>query len=106
MKVVGYIRSATDNLEALAVQRSKIDSYCVGRGWELVAVESDNGVSGLRTKRPGLHRLLKRIENPKIGCIVMSDRSRLSRRVSDALRWERKFAQFGIEVVYVAEREK
>ncbi len=106
MKVVGYIRSAMDNEEAVAVQHSQIEGYCAGRGFELAVVESDNGVSGLTTKRPGLRRLLKRIENPKIGLIVMRDRSRLSRRISDAIRWERKFAEFGIEVRYLDELKK
>lgn len=106
MKVVGYVRSATDNPAALAKQKSSIEGYCAGRGWDVVAIESDNGVSGLRTGRPGLRRLLKRIENPKIGYIVMRDRSRLSRRLTDAIRWERKLNQFGIEIVYLGESEK
>lgn len=104
MKAIGYIRSATDNPEALAQQKAQLEGHCAGRGWELVAVESDNGVSGLKTGRPGLRRLLRRIENPKIGCIIMRDRSRLSRRIIDVLRWERKFSQFGIEVIYVGEK--
>lgn len=106
MKAVGYIRSAVNNPEALAIQRSQIEGYCAGRGFELVSVESDNGVSGLKVKRPGLRRLLRRIENPKIGCIVMRDRSRLSRRLTDAIRWERKFGQFGIQVIYLGELKK
>lgn len=106
MKAVGYVRSAISDPEALAVQRSQVEGYCAGRGIDLVGFESDSGVSGLTMHRPGFRRLLKWLRNSRVGCIIMRDRSRLSRRYQDVIRYEQLFKQTGKAVLYVGEPKK
>lgn len=61
-RVVGYCRVSTseqvDSGLGLEAQRRAIRLECERRGWELVAVEEDAGVSGKVTSRPGLQRAL------------------------------------------------
>jgi DNA invertase Pin-like site-specific DNA recombinase len=55
-----YVRVSTDG-QTVDNQRLALEAVCEQRGWQVVQVYSDNGVSGSkgRNQRPGLDALLK-----------------------------------------------
>ena len=55
-----YLRVSTDG-QTVENQRLALEAVCEQRGWRVVQVYSDNGVSGAkgRKERPGLDAMLK-----------------------------------------------
>jgi len=67
-------------------QEDRCRAYCEAQGWEVVMVESDLDESGFNqhyTKREGLMRLIRAVEEGKITKIVVFKFNRLSRRLAD-----------------------
>ena len=87
-RVVGYCRVSTaeqaDSGLGLEAQRRAIRLECERRGWELVAVEEDAGVSGKVTARPGLQRALDACQRGESDGLVVAKLDRLSRSVQHA----------------------
>jgi DNA invertase Pin-like site-specific DNA recombinase len=86
--VVGYVRVSTDEQAdsglGLASQRSAIRAECSRRGWTLLAIHEDAGISGKSTtNRPGLTEALAAVENREAGGIVVAKLDRLSRSLAD-----------------------
>lgn len=62
----------------------------------------DNGYSGIGEAGPGLKRILDLVEQNKVGCIIATDTSRLSRNHSIAASYlEKKFPAHGIRFISV-----
>ena len=61
-EAVGYIRVSTqDQAESglgLAAQRARIEAYCVAKGWTLVEIHEDAGISGKTLERPALRKAI------------------------------------------------
>ena len=55
-----YLQVSTDG-QTVDNQRLALEAVCGPRGWQMVQVYSDNGISGAkrRNQRPGLDALLK-----------------------------------------------
>lgn len=88
LTVVGYGRVSTaeqsDSGLGLAAQRSAITAECKHRGWHLLVVHEDAGVSGKSVKkRPGLLAALDAVESGVAGGIVVAKLDRLSRSLAD-----------------------
>jgi DNA invertase Pin-like site-specific DNA recombinase len=88
--VVGYCRVSTreqaDEGVGLDAQRAAIEAACRARGWQLVAVEEDRGVSGRALgNRPGLHAALAAAEgrNRRAEVVMAAKLDRLTRNVHD-----------------------
>lgn len=86
---VGYIRVSTDEQAdsgaGLAAQRTTIEAECARRGWTLVAVFEDAGVSGKSLDgRPELAEALAAVETGQAASLVVAKLDRLSRSVQDA----------------------
>lgn len=87
--VIGYVRVSTDEQTesglGLEAQRAKLAEECVRRGWTLVDVEADEGLSGkAMDNRPGLTAALQRIEVGEAQVLMVAKLDRLSRSVHDA----------------------
>ena len=67
----------------LAAQRAAIEAECARRGWTLVAVHEDPGVSGKSMDRPGLAAALADVEQGRAAALVVSKVDRLSRSSFD-----------------------
>jgi DNA invertase Pin-like site-specific DNA recombinase len=83
MRVVGYVRVSTDEQAdsgvGLDAQRTAIVGECARRGWRLVAVHTDAGVSGKSMKgRPALAEALHAVESGQAEGIVVAKLDRLS----------------------------
>lgn len=86
--VIGYIRVSTEEQAnsglGLDAQRSKIADEIQRRGWTLVDVAADEGLSAkLMSNRPALLSALERIENAEAETLMVSKLDRLSRSVHD-----------------------
>jgi DNA invertase Pin-like site-specific DNA recombinase len=95
MKVCGYIRvSSAEQRESglgLQAQRDAIEAEAERRGWTLVHIYADEGVSGKSMNgRPGLQEALHAVEAGEAEALVVSKLDRLSRSLLDfALLMER-----------------
>ena len=88
LRVVGYIRVSTEEQKrsgaGLAAQSRSIESACRERGWQLVSVEANEGVSAKSTKnRPALAHVLEALEAGEAGGLIVAKLDRLSRSVRD-----------------------
>jgi DNA invertase Pin-like site-specific DNA recombinase len=86
--VVGYVRVSTDEQAdsglGMAAQRAAIEADCARKGWQLVAIHEDAGVSGKSVaRRPGLTAALSDVASGRAGGIVVAKLDRLSRSLAD-----------------------
>jgi len=87
-RVVGYVRVSTgkqaEHGHSLEAQRAKLDAYCALYGYELVAVEADEGASARTTDgRPGLARALELCRAGKADAVLVVKLDRLTRSTRD-----------------------
>src|SRR4030095_6475427 len=64
---------------SLELQETAGREYCKHRGYNVIAVESDPGISGRTWKRPAVQRVMHMIESKQADVIVLWKWSRLSR---------------------------
>jgi DNA invertase Pin-like site-specific DNA recombinase len=88
VKVVAYTRVSTAEQASsgagLAAQRAAIAAEVERRGWELVGVEEDAGLSGKSTEcRPALARALAAVDSGEAEALVVAKLDRLSRSLLD-----------------------
>lgn len=86
MDVIAYLRKSTDQnmseeQQSVTRQRQLAEAFAAGRGWRLVEVFSDDGISGAEfEQRPGLVRLLAALRpRPAFQAVLLYDRDRLGR---------------------------
>ena len=100
MKAVGYVRVSTteqaDNGISLEAQRAKIKAYAGLKGFELLDIVEDRGVSAKNLRRPGIQRILELAKSKEIGAVVVYMLDRMFRNTVDALDTTRKFDKWGV----------
>lgn len=101
---MGYVRvSTSDQAEhgvGLDAQRHAITAEAERRGWELVTICEDGGVSGKSTtKRKGLHAALALLENDQADALVVAKLDRLARSMVDFATLLERAAQRGWDLV-------
>jgi DNA invertase Pin-like site-specific DNA recombinase len=88
MRVVGYLRASTeeqaDSGLGLAAQRAAIEAEARRRGWELVSVYEDAGVSAKAiTKLRARENALEAVSSHQANALVVSRLDRFSRSLLD-----------------------
>jgi DNA invertase Pin-like site-specific DNA recombinase len=81
-----YLRVSTDG-QTVENQRLALEKVCEQRGWQLVQIYSDNGVSGAkgRVQRPGLDAMLKDASRGRFDVALSWALDRLGRSLIDLL---------------------
>ena len=81
-----YLRVSTDG-QTVDNQRLALEAVCDQRGWQVVEVYADNGVSGAkgRNQRPGLDALLKDASRGRFNVVLAWALDRLGRSLMDLL---------------------
>jgi DNA invertase Pin-like site-specific DNA recombinase len=85
--MIGYVRVSTDEQArsglGLEAQVRSVTDECERRGWRMVRLIRDEGVSAKTLERPGLKQALRAIADGKADGIVAAKLDRLSRSVID-----------------------
>jgi len=107
-KTAGYARVSTDKDEQFSSYEAQIDYYTQyiksHDDWEFVKVYSDEGISGLSTKkREGFNEMIEAALAGKIDLIVTKSVSRFARNTVDGLTTIRKLKDAGCEVYFEKE---
>jgi site-specific DNA recombinase len=103
MKAIGYTRCSTD-LQAsegvsLQNQVERITGYCQYKGFELVDIIEDAGISGGKNRaRAGFIELLDRIETGDVQAIILYSLERVSRDMLTLLSLERLLDERDVEL--------
>lgn len=84
-RAVLYLRQSIsrDDSISLELQEASCRAYCEQRGYQIVAVEADPGISGRTWNRPAVVRVLDMIESSDADVIVLWKWSRISRSRRD-----------------------
>ena len=103
-RVVGYLRVSTaeqaDSGAGLAAQRSAIEQAAAAKGWDLVTVLEDRGLSGKSTNgRKALEAAIAMIEAGAADALVVSKLDRLSRSLLDFAGLMRRAQDAGWAIV-------
>ena len=88
LRMIAYVRVSTEEQRrsgaGLSAQRKAIQRVCAERDWQLVSLETDEGVSAKSTKnRPALARALSALEAGDACGLIVAKLDRLSRSVRD-----------------------
>ena len=95
-----YLRVSTDG-QTVDNQRLALKEVCEQRGWQIVHVYSDNGVSGSKTRaqRPGLDGLLKDASRGRFDVVIAWALDRLGRSLMDLLDTLSELEAVGVALV-------
>lgn len=102
MIALGYTRrskESSDRTVSLEDQRERIATYCRERGWQLVEVLVDDGVSGGRRER--FERLDARLRATDARVVVAYHLDRVARDAAGLLDWLERAARRGVELYIV-----
>jgi DNA invertase Pin-like site-specific DNA recombinase len=88
VETIGYVRCSTseqaDSGLGLKAQRAAIRAEAQRRGWQLISIEEDAGVSGKSLSgRPGLEAALNAVSTGTAQALVVAKLDRLSRSLLD-----------------------
>ncbi len=83
-QVGAYLRLSRDDErdgESLSIenQRGIVLDYIQKKGWDLIDVYIDDGLTGTNFERPNFQRMIDDVRNGHINCIVVKDLSRFGR---------------------------
>lgn len=86
-RAIGYVRVSTEEQArsalGLEAQERAIRLAAKQRGWDLVDIVADAGLSGSRKDRPGLQHALGRMRRKEASFLVVAKLDRLSRSIRD-----------------------
>lgn len=100
MRVALYLRVSTTDQDPES-QGREVRAFVAARGWEPIEAYQDLGVSGTRTHRPALDRLLRDAWRGQFQAVVVWDLSRLARSTLHALQLLQEFEQMKVRLVAV-----
>lgn len=107
-RVAGYARVSTDKDEQYTSYEAQVDYYTqfIRRhaDWEFVKVYTDEGISGLGTRKPdGFNEMIEDAMSGAIDLIITKSVSRFARNTVDSLVTIRKLKDKGVEVYFEKE---
>jgi len=107
MMAVGYVRvsqeRAAKNGYGLAAQEDEIKRFVEYKGWNLVEVFRENGVSGYRKDRPAMDRLLADAKAGRFEKAVFPSIDRAGRSVRDVIEIDRTLRSAGMDTIFLRE---
>ena len=108
IKVAGYVRVSTEGQAeegySIAAQEEAIKREAYYRGYELVDIYHDKGISGKSVEnRLGLLRLIEDGKNGKFKMVIVWKISRLSRSLSDLSNIHQEFEKYEIDIKSITE---
>lgn len=105
MRAAGYVRVSTGRQAtegwSLGEQEARVRAYVEAKGWDLVEVFVEAGVSGRRDDRPELGRLLARLD--ELDAVLVPKLDRLGRTTSHLFEVLGRLERAGVVFVSVGE---
>ena len=80
-----YARVSTLNGQDVGLQLDELRQVAAQRGWEIAGIYEDAGVSGTKTSRPGLDRMLADAQAGKVDVVAVWKLDRLGRSLQHVL---------------------
>lgn len=106
-RVAAYARVSSDKdaaFHSLEAQTEYYQNYIAARpDWELVAIYSDNGISGTTIHRPEFQRMLQDCREGKIDLIITKSVTRFARNTIILLETIRELKKIGVECYFEKE---
>ncbi|MCD6553439.1 MAG: recombinase family protein [Anaerolineae bacterium] len=107
MKAAGYIRVSTTEQategHSLDAQREIIARFVRQRGWELIEVYEDAALSGTRSDRPALQRLLRDAEGGHFEVVIVHAIDRFYRNLQGLLKALNHLYQHDVAFISIGE---
>jgi site-specific DNA recombinase len=107
LRAVTYLRVASsdqdDQRRSIAAQRHACQSEAERLGAVVTDEFADIGASGNSKERDGLQRLMTRIAEQPVDCVIVRDRARLARNRADDVAINLAIREAGAELVSVSE---
>ena len=108
MDVIGYVRVSTEEQAEskadICKQHSKaITEYCSTKGWNLLEVFKDSGLSAKNMQRDGLQKALELVEANKVQAFIVYKLDRLTRSLKDHIFLIETFAKHHVSLVALTE---
>jgi DNA invertase Pin-like site-specific DNA recombinase len=99
MRAALYLRVSTTDQDTERQER-ELRAAAAARGWEIVEVYEDNGISGAkdRTKRPAFDRLHKDAVRSKFDVVMAWSVDRLGRSLKDLVAFLQELHAAGVEL--------
>jgi len=103
----GYVRvsqeRAAKNGYSLGAQEQEVRRFVEYKGWTLVDLYREEGVSGYRKDRPALDRLLADAKADRLDVVVFPSIDRAGRSVRDVIEIDRALRAGGVDTVFLRE---
>lgn len=104
MRAAIYVRVSTeDQVEkfGLAVQQERCEAMARVKGWEVVAMFSDEGLSGVLdvTDRPGLSNLMEAANNGSVDAVIVAALDRIGRQTRIVLSIAEWLARLKVDLL-------
>ncbi|MCL7453306.1 MAG: recombinase family protein, partial [Anaerolineae bacterium] len=107
MNAAGYMRASTDEQvnegHSLDAQEHAIVEFCRARGWTLIEIYVDPGLSGALVDRPSLQRLLQDAAKGKFDVLVVHAIDRFYRDLQGLLSAFRQLQDLGVSFISITE---
>jgi DNA invertase Pin-like site-specific DNA recombinase len=98
MKVALYLRVSTFDQTSLN-QELELKSYCERNSYEIFKIYKDEGVSGTKTSRPELNKMLQDMRTKKFDAVIVWKFDRLGRSTSHLLQVLEEMKNKGIRLI-------
>ncbi len=103
MRVALYVRCSTADKQHPDAQLGPLREYAAARGWHVAGEFIDEGVSGVREKRPALDQLNALARRRGVDVVVVAALDRLGRSLPHLLKVLDEWEGFGVRLVSLRE---
>lgn len=100
-----YARFSSHNQkeESIEQQVEECTEFAESKGIKISHVYADKAVSGRTDKRAAFQRMMKDASQKKFDVVISYKTNRIARNMLNALQYEEKLSQYGIETLYAKE---
>lgn len=99
-----YLRVSTDNQDnGLEAQELALINYCKENNINDYEIYADKNISGAKSSRPSLNRMMDKIANQRVSMVIVYSFSRFARSTKHLLEASERFNLFGVKFVSLSE---
>lgn len=99
-----YARVSTDKQQTgLEAQLRALSSYCKDKNISNYQIYKDFGVSGTKSKRPGLDKMMDEVRSGNVTTVLVYSFSRMARSVKHLLEAMEEFQEYDVDFISLSE---